>query len=169
MDDLGINKWLAENYGTTVDGRQLFRLIWSTGVSEKRYSEFHDYYGDIFIRAVREVRECLKYPFAQDRWVLERIQPISKEARDLGLVDIGDKYDYVEVYIFQDRNGNFLPLTRDKVEQALYLFFKFYLQMSWKERTDMRMQMLAKRELEKRNKTRDAIGELRSPFGFVLE
>lgn len=169
MDDLGINQWLLDNYGKTIDGRPLFRLIWSTNVTEHRYSEFHDYYGEVFIRKVREVRECLKYPFAQDRWVLERICPVSKEAREQGLVDTGDKYAYVEIYTFQDKNGNFLPISRDKVEQALYLFFKFFLQMSWKQRTDMRMEMLAKRELDKKDKTREAIGELRAPHGFVLE
>ena len=168
MDDLGINRWLLDNYGKTVDGHPLFRLLWTTNVTEKRYSEFHDYYGEIFIRAVREIRECLKYPFAQDRWVLERICPISQAARDAGL-RTDEKYDYVEIYTFQDRDGNMLPLTRDKVETALYLFFNFYLKMNLKQRTDLRMQLLAQRELEKRNKTRDAIGELRSPLGFVLD
>jgi len=166
MDDLGINKWLLDNYGKTIDGHPCFRLTWSTGVTELRHSEFHDFYGDIFIRRVVETREVLKYPFAQNRWIIERIAPINKEAKEMGLVSAN--YSYEEVYTFQDKEGNFLPLSRDKVEAALFLYFKYFLQLNQRQRTDMRMEMLAKRELAKKTKTREAIGELRSPYGFVL-
>lgn len=162
-----INKWLRDNYGTTVTGKPLFRIIWSTNITEHRYSEFSDFYGDILVRTVREIREVLKYPFAQDRFVLERIAVISDKARELGLRSDNNE-EYVEVYTFQDKEGNFLPVTHEMTETALFLFFRFFLGMSWKERTDMRMEMLAKRELERKQKTREALGEGRSPFGFVL-
>jgi hypothetical protein len=54
------------------------------------------------------------------------------------------------------------------VEAALFLFFKFFLQMSWKERIDLRMEILAKKELEKKAKTREMLGEGRSPLFFTL-
>ena len=168
MDDLGLNKWLDESFGRTPEGYPYFRLIWSTGITEHRYSEFHDYYGDIFVRAVREVREVLKYPFAQDRWIIERIRPITKEARKLGLQSEGN-FCYEEVYIFQDREGNFLPLDRQMVEVAIYLYFKHVVSLSRKQRTDIRMEMLAKKELEKKKQTRELIGDGGSPFTFVLE
>lgn len=163
-----INEYLLNHYGRTPEGLPYFRLIFSTGITEKRYSEFHDYHGDIFIRAVREVREVLKYPFAQDRYILERIREISQSARELGLrSDV--PYSYEEVYTFQDKNGNFLHPHLDKVEAALYLFFTFYVRKSWKERADLRMEILAKKELEKKRKNREIIGEGQSPYGFVLE
>jgi hypothetical protein len=168
MDDQGLNKYLEDTYGRTVDGKVLFRLIWSTGVTEFRKSRFIDFSGDLQIRDVIETREVLKYPFAQDRWVLERIKLIDKKAREFGLVS-DENYSYEEIYVFQDREGNFLPLNREALEAAMYLFCKFYLQMTPKERADMRMQILANKELQKRNDIAEKLGEGRSPFGFVLE
>lgn len=163
-----INRYLLEHYGRTPEGLPYFRLLWTTGVTEKRYSEFTDYYGNIFIRTVREVREVLKYPFAQDRYVLERIRTITPQAIELGLrSDV--PYSYEEVYLFQDKEGNSLPVDIDKIETALYLFFTFFVRMSWKERADLHMEILAKKELERKNRTREMLGDTRSPFGFVLE
>lgn len=168
MDDLGINKYLLDTYGTTPEGLPWFRLIWSTGITEKRYSEFHDYSGDIFIRAVREVREVLKYPFAQDRWVIERIRPINQQALEAGLrSDV--PYSYEEVYIFQDKQGNFLPLSQSVAEAAIFLYFTFFLKYSYKERVDFRMKKLAEKHLESKKKTRELIGDGGSPFAFVGE
>lgn len=163
MDDQGINKWLESNYGTTTEGLSLFRLVWSDkNLREYRFSEFHDYYGDIFLRAVRETREVLSYPFAQNRWVIEKIKLIDKTARDLGL-QTDKQYAYDELYIFQDREGNALELNQHKVEEAIYLYFKYYLEMIPKDRADMRMQMLANREIEKKKITKEIIGNLIDP------
>jgi hypothetical protein len=160
-----LNKFLEDNYGKVAEGNYpYFRIIWTTGLTEKRLSTFKDFYGDALIREVTEVRECLKYPFAQDRYVLERILPISDSAREVGGLRTDEKFSYEEVYTFQDRLGHYLPLTREKVEQALFLFFTFYLAKTPKERMDMRMEMLAKRELAKKEKTKEAMGEGRSPF-----
>jgi hypothetical protein len=167
MDDLGLNKWLLDTYGSTIEGLPLFRLIWSTNVTEKRYSEFTDFYGEIIIRTVTEVREVLKYPFAQDRWVIERICPVTREMKQAGLTD--ELYTYSELYVFQDKKGNFLPLTREMCEAAMYLFAKFFLQMSWQQRADFRMEQFAKREMERRRKMRELVGENQSSINIVLE
>ena len=163
-----INKYLIEHYGRTPEGLPYFRLLWTTGVTEHRYSEFHDYYGDLFVRSVREVREVLKYPFAQDRWILERIREISPKAIEMGLRS-NVPYSYEEVYCFQDNRGNPLPVTLDKVETALYLFFTYFVRMSWEQRIDLHMEILAKKELEKKRQTKELLGEGRSPINFVLE
>jgi hypothetical protein len=159
-----INRKLEDDYGKMIDGNYpLFRVIWSTNVTEKRYSEFTDFIDDTPIRNVREVREVLKYPFAQDRYILEKITPITNEAKAMGLVD--GNYSYEEIYVFQDRLGKFLPLTEEKVSTAMYLYFKFYLEKTHKERTDMRMEMLARRELAIKENLRQKVGErMRSPF-----
>ena len=167
MDDLGLNQWLVNTYGTTVDNKPLFRLIWSTGVTEKREGIFQDFYGDILIREVREVREVLKYPFAQDRWVLERIKQVTQPMREFGLLD--EAFTYSEIYIFQDRSGHFLPLTREMCEAAMYLFFKYFVQMTWKERTDFRIKQLAQKELDKRQKYLEAIGDGQAAHSVVIE
>lgn len=167
MDDLGLNTWLKDTYGTTTDNKPLFRLIWSTGVTEYRRSTFRDYYGDIFIREVTEVREVLKYPFAQDRWVLERIRLVSDKAKEAGLVTI-NPYSYEDIYTFQDKKGEYLPLDKEMLEAAMYLFFKFYLQMTPTEKIDLKMQLAAQRQREKRNIIREALGDGPAPHSLVL-
>jgi hypothetical protein len=159
-----INRHLEDNYGKLTTGEILFKVSWTTGLTEKRFSKFTDFLDETPIRTIEEVREVLKYPFAQDRYVLERIVPISETARKAGLA-VDGQYSYEEVYLFQDRLGNYLELTEEKIDQALFLFFKFYLQKTEKERVDMRMEMLAKRELLRKELTRQRVGErLRSPF-----
>src|SRR5678815_2915074 len=159
-----INKLLKDNYGTLTDNNlPLFRVIWSTNVTEKRFGEFTDFIDEFAVRTVREVREVLKYPFCQDRYILERIKPISAEARAMGLVN--GNYSYEEVYTFQDRLGQYLPLREDKVIEALFLYFEFFVKLSHSQRTDIRMQMLAEREIARKEAIRQKIGEgMRSPF-----
>lgn len=163
-----VNKHLIDHFGTTVTNKPLFRLIWSTGITEYRFSEFTDFYGDLFIRTVKEVREVLKYPFAQDRYILERLSLIHPKSAELGLrTDL--KEDYTEVYTFQDKQGNPLPVTIDMVETAIYLYFKFFANVPIKNRIDLKLALEAKKILERKKKTREIIGDGSSPFGFVME
>lgn len=169
MDDLGINQYLRDTYGTTVDGKQLFRLIWNDNtVREHRFSEYHDYYGEVFLRSVRETREVLKYPYAQNRWILERIQLIDERAKNLGLAG-NDPYSYEQIYVFQDKNGRYLPLNRPLLEEVLQLFLFHYLRLTPKEKLDLRIANLARKDQLKRDKIRETLGEGRAPHGFVLE
>lgn len=163
-----INKHLLDHFGTTVTNKPLFRLIWSTGITEFRYSEFTDFYGDLFLRTVRETREVLKYPFAQNRYILERLSLIHPKANEVGLrTDL--KEDYTEIYTFQDKQGNPLPVTLEMVDVAIYLYFHFFAGKTIKNRLDLKLEMLAKKDLEKKRKTREIIGDGRSPFAFVGE
>lgn len=168
MDDLGLNKYLQDTYGTTVDNKALFRLTWTTGITEFRHSIFEDYYGEIFLREVKETREVLKYPYAQDRWVLEKIKLIDGNSRALGLLD-PNPYIYDAIYTFQDKQGNFLPLNREMLDAAMMLFFQFYTRMTPKERLDFRITELARKDLERKGKVRNLLGGGRAAHGFVLE
>jgi hypothetical protein len=171
MDDLGLNQHLKDAYGTTVDGKQLFRLTWSTGITEFRHSTFVDYLGDIFLREVTETREVLKYPFAQDRWILERIRLTSDKAKEVfGLVG-EDPYSYEPIYTFQDKDGDYLPLNREMLEAAMILFFEFYVKMIPSERQDFRMSLLAEKDRERRNRIRAALADkqVQAASSFVLE
>jgi hypothetical protein len=168
MDDMGLNQWLKDTYGTTVDGYPLFRLLWTTNVTERRHSKFVDFHEDLFIREVEETREVLKYPFAQDRWVLERIHLIDNGAINIGL-RADERFAYEEVYTFQDRDGNYLPLNREAIETAMYLFFKYYLALTPLQRQDMRVKMLADKDRRSRDLTRDSLGDGQAAHSFVLE
>jgi len=166
MDDLGLNDWLKEAYGTTIDGLPLFKLIWSTNVTEMRKGTFRDYYGEVIIREVTEVRECLKYPLAQERWILEVIKLVPESIYG---IELFTKWTYEGIYTFQDKDDNYLELSREMLEVAMYLFF-LYGKMTWNERLENRMKDLALKEKEKKEKIRQLIGQnMRSPLYFVME
>lgn len=166
---MGLNRWLEETYGKTVDGKPLFRLVWSDEQFEHRLGTFRDFYGDILVREVTEVRYTLKYPFIDPpTWVLEKIYPVTPEAVNAGLVATKESWEMI--YAFQDKEGNPLPLAREMLEAALYLFFKFYIQTTPKDRLDYRYQRLAERDKELKQQNKDRIGDnLRSPLFLVTE
>jgi|SRR5688572_1872688 len=171
MDDLGLNEYLKNHYGATVDGKPLFRLTWSTGVKEKRHSTFIDFYGEVFLREVTETREVLKYPYAQDRWILEKIKLVSERARnEFGLIT-DEPFSYEPIYTFQDKEGKYLPLNLDMLDSAMYLYFKFYLQMTDIERRDVKISLLAQKDQEKRDAVRAALAnkQVQAASSFVLE
>jgi hypothetical protein len=76
---------------------------------EKRFGTFTDYYGKIFVRTVTEVRQVLKYPMDQDRWVLERIQSAVMNP------ELVEQYSYEPIYVFKDKRGFYLPLNEKVV------------------------------------------------------
>lgn len=116
-NELVINQWLKDNYGQTVDSKAIFRLVWSTGLTEKRFGEYEEYTDSgIFLRSFKGVREVLKYPFAQNRWVLEKIELLPENS------DIIAKFSYEPFYVFQKKNGEFLPLDRDIIQIAITCF-----------------------------------------------
>jgi hypothetical protein len=81
--------------------------VFSDDQLEARKGVFNDFQGDIFIRQVREVREVKKYPWIKSKWILERwaAGDISHHP-DLVTVKNGV---YVCVYVYQDKNFNYLP------------------------------------------------------------
>jgi hypothetical protein len=109
-----VNDLLASELGPSPFGVPNFRIAWSTGLTEKRFGTFSDFYGKIFLRQVTEVRDVLKYPFDQDRWILERAQSAAGN-REL----MGD-YSYEPLYVFKDEHGLYLPLERRPVEVLIH-------------------------------------------------
>jgi len=105
------NDLLARELGESLfAGKPNFRVIWSTGETEKRLGTFSDYYGKIFLRCVTEVRTVLKYPNDQDRFILERIQSA------VGNPELTEEYSYEPLYVFKDKRGFHLPLNMRVIE-----------------------------------------------------
>jgi hypothetical protein len=105
-----VNDLLARELGQSMFDLPNFRVIWSTGETEKRLGTFSDYYGKIFIRCVTEVRTVLKYPNDQDRFILERIQSA------VGNPELTADYSYEPIYVFKDKRGFHLPLNMRVIE-----------------------------------------------------
>jgi len=109
-----VNDLLASELGPSPFGVPNFRIIWSTNLTEKRFGTFSDFYGKIFVRQVTEVRDVLKYPFDQDRWILERVQS------SVGNKELMGDYSYEPIYVFKDEHGLYLPLARRPVEVLIH-------------------------------------------------
>lgn len=147
-----INDWLRANYGHTLDGKPIWRLVWSDEQLEKIKDTFTDYQGPIYLRTVTEVREVPKYPFIKGRWMLEKIQFIDLKAEDSFVID--KKFSYECIFIFQDKFGNILPLNRDVIEIIIY----FYLNRIRSTEQDLSEEERKKDEAEK-DYFRQKIGE----------
>ena len=114
-DEVKINEWLAQHYGMTLDGLSIHRIIWSTNLTERRRGKYDIFAGSIYVRTEVGVKEVLKYPFDQDRWILEKLINVEDNT------ELMDKTSYEPLYVFKDKDGNFLPLIHKAVEYYMYI------------------------------------------------
>jgi hypothetical protein len=112
-----LNKWL-ETQGKTVEGKIFYRLVWSNKIFENRYGLFRDFTeSGLFLREVYETRNVRKYNYIHERWVLEKWAPGSLTfCRELPDTIGGD---YIPVYVYEDRNGNYLAPTEKSLKFIL--------------------------------------------------
>ncbi len=93
-----LNERLKERFGLFEDGRPNWRLIWST--DETEYCLSH-YTKEGFELPYPEMQLRKKYPFDQDRYVLEHLVPVPDHCEDLTT-----KTSYEPLWTFQDANNN---------------------------------------------------------------
>lgn len=113
-----INSSLHQQF-RVLDGRPIYRLVWSDDQYEVRKGKFSDYYGKIFIREVTAVRRIKKYWYMEEPcWVLEKLTFIASRAalKEIceELVESGNG-SYETIYAFQDR-----PVALEVVEFILH-------------------------------------------------
>lgn len=94
-----------------LDGRPIWRLVWSDLMTEKRQGEFNDFYGDIFIRSYRGIREVRKYNYIKERWILEKFSP--GQNPDISGDDGGS---YEPFFVFESAKDDYLAPTLKVVE-----------------------------------------------------
>lgn len=119
-----INSRLFENF-RVLDGRPIYRIVWSDDQLEKRFSDqWTDWYGPIIVRGpYRAVRTIKKYWYMEKPcWVLEKLtflqshwhtKELTKE-----LVEATNG-SYEPVYPFRDAAGNPLPVASEIVDFIL--------------------------------------------------
>lgn len=101
-----INERLLLYYGKEIDGRQRYRVSWSSDQFEKRVGTFNEFYGSIFLREFVGIKECPKYPYDPDRWVVEKLFYVKNDEI------IAEKPgSYEPFYILKGPTGQFLPLN----------------------------------------------------------
>src|SRR5208337_861854 len=108
-----LNNWLRESYGKTVTGKVRFRIIWSEDIFENRKGTFNEFYGKIFLRTVTGVRQVKKYNYISDRFILEGWVDTNMSFNEE--VPEASHGDFTPIYVFEDSNGNPLPVTRKAV------------------------------------------------------
>lgn len=109
-----INTKLHRDFGKHIDGRATWRVVWSDGQLEKRRIDVTPEGLQLLFPEVREVK---KYPYIQERYVLERLIPV------MGETDIVIPWSYEPVWTFADRFQNYLPPRFDAckfVIEAIY-------------------------------------------------
>lgn len=115
--------------GRSLDGRPIWRISWSSSQREKRLGNFSDFYGSIFLRETKEIREVPKYWNNPDRWVLERLTFLPPNASihreivaqcDLDITSPTLNGSYEPIYFFQDKHSNPLPVTEWALEAVMH-------------------------------------------------
>ena len=124
-----LNKKLADR-GRSLDGRPIWRIVWSTSQREMRRGKFSDYYGKIFLREVEEVRNVPKYWYNPDRWVLERLtflppnaaihKELLSQTSSLDIQTPVYNGTYEPIYVFEDKDKNPLPLHELVLEAIMH-------------------------------------------------
>jgi|ERR1044071_3948159 hypothetical protein len=115
IDDL--NKYLATQ-GNSITGQVMYRLVWSENVLENRHGLFRDFTrSGLFIREVIETRKVKKYNYIKERFILEKWAPGNLTANN----ELPDSIngDYLPIYVFEDKSGNYLPPTRKVLDFIL--------------------------------------------------
>jgi hypothetical protein len=96
-----INEKLLNEYGTEFDNSPRFRVVFSEDQYEKRFTDFTD---EGFELLQPEVRLLPKYKqWIREKYILERLIPV------VGETDLTTKVSYEPAWVFQDKNGNYLP------------------------------------------------------------
>jgi hypothetical protein len=107
-----INRELLLTFGYESSIMPRYQVSYTTGLTEMRLGVFvkFDEHGNQLAEAT-EFKECLKYPTAQHRYVLERLFYFESEelpyAKTVG--------SYEAVYYFEDGEHKPIPCTKDAV------------------------------------------------------
>jgi hypothetical protein len=118
-----INRELHRDY-RVLDGRPIYRIVWSADLLEKRRGTYTDWYGHILIRQeYQAVREVKKYWYINPPcWVLEKLVFVkgNQALKDITseLVEAHNG-SYEPVYSFRDKDEVPLPVSRTVVELIL--------------------------------------------------
>lgn len=123
-----INKWLNQQ-GKTLHNKPLYRLSWSEDLTEKRQGTFDEYSSEgLFIRTFTGIKECKKYNYITDRYILEKF---TEGRRDNIETDEGGTYE--PFWVFEDAQGNYLEPNLKSV-QFIIEFSRTTVSMSPSER-----------------------------------
>lgn len=134
-----------------------YRVSWTTGQTEKRFIKDRNVFSDsgLFLRTESGVFAVAKYPYDKDRWVLEKAVPVPS-----GYDVVDCNYSYEPLFIFKDKDGNFLPLERQAV--VMLIFFHEnpdVTKLTPEQMADMEKKIEAKEVMEFEDKLQDVMSD----------
>jgi hypothetical protein len=109
----------------TLDGRPIYRVVWSPDEIETRKGTFTDFYGHIMIRQEHEaIRDVKKYWYLKvDCWVIEKLIFMPNEAAVKDLLEELVKArngSYEPLYTFINGQNKPLPLDEEIVDYVIW-------------------------------------------------
>ena len=117
MNTDDINEVLKTRYGTNLREQPKFRIVSSDSQFEKRFGVYNEFYGKIFIRQFKGLKEVPKYPYIKNKWVLERwMPPEVAYTRDIPETSEGS---YEPLFVFQDEYENPLEIWEEAVHKLI--------------------------------------------------
>jgi hypothetical protein len=106
-----INRRLKK-FGLNPNKLPIYRVVFSDDEYEMRRGEFNVFHNKIFLRTEIGVRKVKKYSYIKSKFVIEKwIEPaiVNMLSKD----EIVDNNGYEPIYVFEDKDGNFLrPIWR---------------------------------------------------------
>lgn len=109
-----INQRMLETWGRGVAEQPLYRVVWTTKQTERRYGTFiKETEAGIYLGSETCERECPKYPMLPDYWVLEWIQP------NIGNPELLAQWSYEPLYFFKDKHNRPLPYDWEIIETVI--------------------------------------------------
>ena len=147
-----INHWLMDQ-DKTRNNEPKYRLVWSDDQREYRHGTFNDFYGEIFLRSVTEVRFVPKYSYISERWILEKWIPPERAMHP----ELPESYkgSYEVFYVFEAADGSYLKPTRKVVEFIINADRREIGKLTPEERRDW----YAQQEVKQRQADIDSLGD----------
>lgn len=103
-----------DSMGCSLTGKPHYKLVWSDHEHEVRVGTYNEFSGNIFLRTVTGAQRVRKYPFARERWILEKYFP--PEVAHNETLPESSQGSYEPLFVFQDKDANPLPVTLKVVE-----------------------------------------------------
>lgn len=146
QDIKNINKRLDKLHGRAFNNRPWYRVSWSENQSEKRIGTFNDFYGEIFVRQFKGLREVRKYdgPDFKERWIMEKLVFIDNP-------EVWGSYEegsYEPIWVFRDKDGEYQKPTYRSVEFLLGMINQPIVKKTDKMIDDDEEEKLKKEEAE---------------------
>jgi hypothetical protein len=139
-----LNKEMHQNF-RVLDGRPIFRIVWSADQLEVRRGMTREYYGHIFIREYFSVEPRKKYwYFKNPCWVLEKLifiqghQALKEILTEM--VEAGNGV-YEPVFPFVDKDFNPLPVSAPVVDVVIWHLLNPAKKLSASQLEDVRMRL----------------------------